>query len=435
MKKILSLLAVLFFLAFPIHATVTDTESPVKVYTSGSVTAYPIPFDYIDDEDIKVTLVNSTTGAETAQTLDVDYTIVSSTVTYAKAPGAAYRVVIRRVTPYTQEASWVAGSAPPLSAYESVFDKLTFLAQDLNERLGRALSFSVTSTADPTLPDPALNAGRLLRVNLDGDGIDTLAVADAGVYPDYTAYCDPADLMYLHRNAYQPIGYVRRSKFSYVNTTTFTIGPGVYNILGAAGGWRTVFWSSDLTFTSPAAYAAWRYLYISDSASAVDAPRELEASDFVASSTAPSWSAAKQGWYNGNDRCIFAYYVDSSNEIWPFYHDGGDYVHYGTSFIDRSTKDLNSKTAVTVSIPAFSQRGKFTVAATLNGGYDIRVSTGASAFDFTSVGIGVASTYTLYPLFDHYVSSSRQLYLDLSETTGTNIVSLWTLGWYFPAGM
>ena len=169
MKKVLSLVAVLIFLAFPIHATVTDTESPVKVYTSATVTAYPIPFEYIDDEDIEVKLVNIATGAETSQVLDVDYTIVSNTVTYATAPGSAYKVVIRRVTPYTQESSWVAGSAPPLSAWESAFDKITYLTQDLNERLSRALIMPEGAQyKNLLLPDPAYNAGKWLKVNAAG---------------------------------------------------------------------------------------------------------------------------------------------------------------------------------------------------------------------------------------------------------------------------
>jgi len=182
MKKVLSLMAVLFFLAFPIHATVTDTESPVKIYTTATVTEYPIPFDYIDDEDIEVTLVNATTGAETAQTLDVDYTIVSSTVTYSVAPGSAYKVVIRRVTPYTQEASWVAGSAPPLSAYESAFDKLTYLTQDLNERLERSILLPKTTTlSNLVFPDPADYPGLYLRNNSSGTGIEAVNLGGSGL--------------------------------------------------------------------------------------------------------------------------------------------------------------------------------------------------------------------------------------------------------------
>lgn len=182
MKKVLSLMAVLFFLAFPIRATVTDTESPVKVYTSGSVTAYPIPFDYIDDEDIEVKLYVPATGATVAQTLNVDYTIVSDTVTYSVAPGAAYHVILRRVTPFTQEGSWVAGSAPPLSAWESAFDKITYLTQDLNERLGRSILQPENATyRDLTIPDPVYNAGKFIRVNAAGTGYEGAELVSGSV--------------------------------------------------------------------------------------------------------------------------------------------------------------------------------------------------------------------------------------------------------------
>lgn len=200
MKNLITILALVIILAYPACATVSDTNSPVKVYTSGTATSYTIPFDYIDDEDVVVTLVNATTGAETAQTLDVDYTIVDETVTYTTAPGAAYKVVLRRATPYTQEASFSAGEAPPLSTYESAYDKATMLLQDLNERLRRALLLpDSTATTDVIWPDLALNAGKLVRINTDGDGLEAIATVAAGSALDVTAYCDAADLAELHQ--------------------------------------------------------------------------------------------------------------------------------------------------------------------------------------------------------------------------------------------
>ncbi len=194
MRKVMSLMAVFFILASPIYATVTDTESPVKVYTSATVTAYPIPFDYIDDEDIEVTLVNATTGAETAQALNVDYTIVSDTVTYATAPGSAYKVVIRRVTPFTQEASWVAGSAPPLSAWESAFDKLTFLTQDLSERVDRAPLIPVDSpVTSPSMPDPARYPGQYIRINSGGTDYEAVDLGGSSGTINLAKLSDYAD--------------------------------------------------------------------------------------------------------------------------------------------------------------------------------------------------------------------------------------------------
>lgn len=199
MKKILAALILVLALAFPSMATVSDTESPVKIYSSGAATEYTIPFDYISDSDITVTLVNISTGAETAQTLDVDYTIVDETVTYSVAPGSAYKVVLQRVTPYTQEASFSAGEAPPLTTYESAFDKLTYLVQDLDERVGRSILLpSSSSVTDIEWPDLVLNSGKLIRINSDGDGLEAIATVSAGSALDVTAYCDAADLADLH---------------------------------------------------------------------------------------------------------------------------------------------------------------------------------------------------------------------------------------------
>lgn len=184
--------------------TVSNTDSPVKIYT-GSATEYPIPFDYISDNDILVTLYNTETGVSTDQTKDVHYTISDETVIYSEAPGSVYNVVIRRVTPYTQEASFGPGEEPPLSTYESSFDKLTMLAQDLNERLERCIMFpdSYSGTVFE-LPNPTGNAGRLLRINEDGTGLDVLAVGESGQVTEVTDYCDTADLEKLHAASSTP---------------------------------------------------------------------------------------------------------------------------------------------------------------------------------------------------------------------------------------
>lgn len=188
--------------------TVSNTDLPVKIYT-GTATEYPIPFDYISDDDILVTLYNTETGAATDQTIDVDYTIVEETVTYSEEPGAEYNVVIRRVTPYTQEASFGPGEEPPLSTHESAFDKLTMLAQDLDERLGRAFILPDSSgIRDLSFPHMAANAGKLIRINEDGTGLDVLAVGDSGQVTEVTEYCNTGDLEKIHTSRFASYGSV-----------------------------------------------------------------------------------------------------------------------------------------------------------------------------------------------------------------------------------
>jgi hypothetical protein len=182
MKRLLTLLAVLFIIPWSVYATVSDTTQPLRIYTSGVTTEYPIPFEYIDDADITVALYDPDTDTEVAQTLDVDYTIVDETVTYAAAPGAEFYVIIRRNTPYTQEASFQAGQAPPLSRYESAFDKLTYQTQDLNERLERAFILpESTVLRNPVFPDPAFNAAKGIRFKSDGTGIEGYEVFENGL--------------------------------------------------------------------------------------------------------------------------------------------------------------------------------------------------------------------------------------------------------------
>lgn len=41
---------------------------------------------------------------------------------------------------------------------------------------------------------------------------------------------------------------------------------------------------------------------------------------FIFSNTAPTWSDAKQGWYNGNDRAFFAMYKDSGGTLYQNKH-------------------------------------------------------------------------------------------------------------------
>ncbi len=426
----------------PARATI-ETETCKVTYTATSgLTAFPYTFKIFEDSDL-VVMVRDADGDENTLTLTTDYTVTGAgddsggTVTFLTAPyttyGSGSTVIIQSSIPYTQETDFLEGGRFSADTLEGVLDKNTRLIQQLKADTDRSLKLPLSSTADPNLPDPALNAGRLLRYNASGNGLEAIATLAAGYALDVTAYCDAYDLQVLHNHTYMPIGYLRRSKFTYTGTMTFTVGPGVYDIVGAAGGWRSVFWSSDLTITNTYTDDGWYYLYIDDSAAAVDAPRELEATDFVISATAPSWSNAKQGWYNGNDRCIFAYNV-TSGVIRPFSHDGGEYVQHTISSSDRAPADLTAAVGVPVKLPAFSTRGKFTLSAEMDGARLVWIA-GGGFLNYTDLGYGISGATVYFPLFDFYVSANQKLTIALADYSGTNNIALKTNGWYFPSGM
>ena len=462
MKKILAALILVLALALPSMATVSDTESPVKIYSSGAATEYTIPFDYISDSDITVTLVNVSTGAETAQTLDVDYTIVDETVTYSVAPGSAYKVVLQRVTPYTQEASFSAGEAPPLTTYESAFDKLTYLVQDLDERVGRSILLpSSSSVTDIEWPDLALNAGKLVRINTDGDGLEGISTVAAGSALDVTAYCDAADLTELHAYQttsgltvsdttflhqivttsgvtnddleslhviYTTCGLFQRAKFTYVDADTITIGPGVYQHAGTTG--QIVYWKSALTFDSTDSGSAWYYLYIDDSAIVSAGTNLLTAAEFTNSTTAPTWSDAKHGWYNGSDRCIFAYYV-SSGSIVSFTHDGSDYFMFRVVFGGVNISDISTTTAATIAVPDIAPDAQVLILVSADGS----VPSGTRVTASGHIAVVAVPSVTTMASTRASTDSSQQVSIDATSYNGKTDIAVYMQGWYFPRGM
>jgi len=80
------------------------------------------------------------------------------------------------------------------------------------------------------------------------------------------------------------------------------------------GNYFEVTSATDHDMTSLASGEDFHYIYIDDSASSYPTPTIID------STTEPSWSDSKQGWYNGDDRCIDVIYSpDSAAETEEFY--------------------------------------------------------------------------------------------------------------------
>jgi hypothetical protein len=135
-------------------------------------------------------------------------------------------------------------------------------------------------------------------------------------------------------------GYVNRPKFEYKDANEVTVGPGQYHHAGTTT--QMVYWTSGLDITVSATGADWDYLYIDDSAVVTAGTSLLTASELIFSTTEPIWSDAKMGWYNGNDRCIFAVYCTGAATQLPFNHDGGRLVSFEDNQSIRSTADLDT---------------------------------------------------------------------------------------------
>jgi len=140
--------------------TVSSTTSKVIYSGNGSTTVFAVPFMFLEAEDIEVTLFD-TNGVGHAQVLGSDFQLsgvgeqTGGVCTMSRIPENGQTLVVRRSPAITQEVDYVENDAFPAATHEAALDKLTMVCQDLSERLGRSITFNVSSAvAGVELPDP-----------------------------------------------------------------------------------------------------------------------------------------------------------------------------------------------------------------------------------------------------------------------------------------
>jgi hypothetical protein len=186
----------------------------------------------------------------------------------------------------------------------------------------------------------------------------------------------------------------------------------------------------------------WHYIYLDDTAIITNASPLLVANCFLNDTTAPTWSVTKHGWYNGNDRCIFAVY-ETGDAILVFWHDGGDYVAYdalqqvrGSSDLDATFVDVDCTTAM----PGFAVMGQtITQLETKTADAIVLVyqrPNGSAATSGTIMGAleRIGTDQIIY--FENRVTTdSGQIFEVKASRNGDDIVYIAIIGWYFPTGM
>lgn len=138
--------------------TVSSTVLRNDYTGNGVTTAFTGSFRILDQTHIQVLRTQISTGIATTLALTTDYTVSgvggsSFTVTCLTAPTSDQRLTILRNVPLTQLTDYVANDPFPAESHEQALDKLTMIAQQLQEAQGRALSLSANSVGvSATLP-------------------------------------------------------------------------------------------------------------------------------------------------------------------------------------------------------------------------------------------------------------------------------------------
>jgi hypothetical protein len=169
-------------------------ETQIQDYACNGVTDdFAIPFKWYEQSDIKVIKKTVATGAESALTLNVDYTITGGTlddntqqytggnVHFAAAPASTFEIWVYRKVSEIQDYDYNTTGPFPASSHEAALDKLTAMIQHFRFLFSRALLFKKTSDfSDVEFPE--LEASTVIVVNDDGDGLECAPSSDLGLY-------------------------------------------------------------------------------------------------------------------------------------------------------------------------------------------------------------------------------------------------------------
>jgi hypothetical protein len=162
--------------------TVASNTSRIQYNCSGG-TEYDFTFGVGETSEIQVILTDAA-EAETTLTETTHYTVSATnndfssggTVTTVAAYAAGNKITILRNVPITQESDYVEGMEALYETFEDGLDKLTRIAQQIQERLTRSPYLPASATASAALPIPVANG--YLAFNADASAIEARTIVE-----------------------------------------------------------------------------------------------------------------------------------------------------------------------------------------------------------------------------------------------------------------
>lgn len=126
----------------------TVSTTTIRTLTAGddSTVDFPFSFPCVSEDDLYVILQNSS-GTETVQTVNVDFTVAftggdpaaGGILTMGTAPAIGEYLLILRILDLTQESDYIENDELRAAAIEGDFDETLMKIQQLNEAFGRCL--------------------------------------------------------------------------------------------------------------------------------------------------------------------------------------------------------------------------------------------------------------------------------------------------------
>ena len=131
--------------------TVLSELSKIAYIGSSSQTLYPIPFEYINTDDVKVSIYTSNNEFVEDWTYSVQYVIEGGNVKVLSGYNIdnTKKLLILRSVDLIQDNKYREGGDFPAKSTETSFDKLTMITQQLQETLDRCVKVEVLDNQTP----------------------------------------------------------------------------------------------------------------------------------------------------------------------------------------------------------------------------------------------------------------------------------------------
>ena len=159
--------------------TVSSTLTKNSYDGDGVTPGFTYGFKIFDDDDITVIIRTIATGTETVKTKGTHYTVSgvgnagggTVTFTVGNIPADTEKVFLVRSTALTQATDYTPNDPFPAESHENALDKLTFMAQEIQEELDRSIKVSATNTITSTefTTDAATRANKVFGFDSAGE--------------------------------------------------------------------------------------------------------------------------------------------------------------------------------------------------------------------------------------------------------------------------
>lgn len=161
--------------------SVTNESSKISYEITESL-SYSIPFYFEKSNHLKVFIDNE--PIEAGFTVSGEGEDIGGSIAFAVVPEGSLITILRQI-PVTQENTLNDGGPLDANVFESMFDKLTYLIQQVSENIGRAIKLPLSSEGlSPQLTGTAI-PNAMLVVNEDASGLK--------MGPDYLAFSAEMD--------------------------------------------------------------------------------------------------------------------------------------------------------------------------------------------------------------------------------------------------